>query len=255
MDNQGLIDELKLLIKQGREEILTTKKVVEGVIGARPTVNNELYAGWYSKCITILGIVLGEDDRNFQKFISYEKHYFSNAQEAVKILESVLDYCGKGIIVISEKKAIDPQQSLEIIFSSFRDVARQLRNRHNGRTTLEVNDEYDVQDLLHALLKLFFRDVRPEEWTPSYAGSASRMDFLLKDEKIVIEVKKTRDGLSDRQLGEQLIIDIEKYKTHPDCKKLVCFIYDPEARIGNPVGLIKDLKDTHKDFLDVYIKP
>lgn len=97
--------------------------------------------------------------------------------------------------------------------------------------------------------------MRPEEWTPSYAGSASRMDFLLKDEKIVIEVKKTRDGLSDRQLGEQLIIDIEKYKTHPDCKKLVCFIYDPEARIGNPVGLIKDLKDTHKDFLDVYIKP
>lgn len=98
MDNQGLIDELKLLIKQGREEILTTKKVVEGVIGARPTVNNELYAGWYSKCITILGIVLGEDDRNFQKFISYEKHYFSNAQEAVKILESVLDYCGKAMV-------------------------------------------------------------------------------------------------------------------------------------------------------------
>jgi REase_DpnII-MboI len=52
-----------------------------------------------------------------------------------------------------------------------------------------MKDEYDVQDSLHALLKLHFDDVRREEWTPSYAGSQSRMDFLLKREKIVVETK------------------------------------------------------------------
>ena len=56
----------------------------------------------------------------------------------------------------------------------------------------EIKDEYDVQDLLNALLRLNFDDVRPEEYTPSYAGSSTRVDFLLKKEKIVIEVKKTR---------------------------------------------------------------
>jgi REase_DpnII-MboI len=64
--------------------------------------------------------------------------------------------------------------------------------------------EYDVQDLLHALLHLYCDDIRTEEWTPSYAGASSRMDFLLKKEKIVVEVKKTRQGLDAREVGEQL---------------------------------------------------
>lgn len=45
---------------------------------------------------------------------------------------------------------------------------------------LFLEDEYDVQDLPHALLLLYFDDVRAEEWTPSYAGKSARMDFLLK---------------------------------------------------------------------------
>lgn len=68
-----------------------------------------------------------------------------------------------------------------------------------------------IKDLLHALLLLYFDDVRAEEWTPSYAGKFSRMDFLLKNERVVIEVKKTRQGLADKELGEQLIIDVDRY--------------------------------------------
>jgi hypothetical protein len=103
-------------------------------------------------------------------------------------------------------------------------LRRRLRHRHDNRATLTITDEYDVQDLLHALLRLHFDDVRPEEWTPSYAGGASRMDFLLKEEKIVVEVKMTRAGLTDRQIADQLIIDAARYKSHSDCKKLVCFV-------------------------------
>ncbi|MBN2583095.1 MAG: hypothetical protein JXL80_08505 [Planctomycetes bacterium] len=94
-------------------------------------------------------------------------------------------------------------------------VCRQLRQRHQNRAALQVEDEYDVQDLLHALLKTEFDDVRSEEWTPSYAGKSSRMDFLLKDHGIVIETKKTRDGLADREVGSQLIDDIARYASHP----------------------------------------
>lgn len=88
------------------------------------------------------------------------------------------------------KNKVDGDSALNAIFSHFYKVARQLRCRYENRETLKIEDEYDVQDLLHALLLLYFDDVRAEEWTPSYAGKSSRMDFLLKNERVVIEVKK-----------------------------------------------------------------
>lgn len=123
------------------------------------------------------------------------------------------------------------------ILSRFHLVARQLRHRHGNRSTLEITDEYDVQDLLHALLHMSFDDIRREEWAPSYAGKSSRMDFLLKKEQIVIEVKKTRHGLDTAELGQQLAIDIAYYKSHPDCRALICFVYDPDGRVLNPRAL------------------
>ena len=134
-------------------------------------------------------------------------------------------------------------------------MAKTLRNRYNNRHTLDVKDEYDVQDLLYSILQIFFKDIRKEEWTPSYAGNCSRVDFLLKEEKVVIEVKKTRSTMKDKDLGEQLIIDIAKYKTHPDCKKLICFVYDPDGRIVNPEGIVKDLEKDNKEFVKIYINP
>ncbi len=136
---------------------------------------------------------------------------------------------------------IDPLNFVELLCSKFHVVARQLRSRYSDRDTLIVNDEYDVQDLLHSLLRIYFDDIRDEEWNPSYAGASSRVDFLLKAEQIVIEVKKTRQTLKAKQLGDELIIDIQKYQTHPDCKTLVCFVYDPEDWITNPRGLESDL--------------
>ena len=82
------------------------------------------------------------------------------------------------------------------------------------------------------------------------------MDFLLIQEKIAIEVKMTRKGLGDKELGEQLIIDIAKYQSHPNCRCLYCFVYDPEGIIRNPRGIEMDLADLGKGFLvKVFIRP
>ena len=87
------------------------------------------------------------------------------------------------------------------VLKRFHLVSKQLRHRREGRHTLEIHDEYDVQDLLHGLLRLHFDDVRPEEWTPSYAGGAARMDFLLKTEQIVVEAKMTRKNHGAREVS------------------------------------------------------
>ncbi len=118
---------------------------------------------------------------------------------------------------------------------------------------MNVDDEYDVQDLLHALLKLYFDDIRPEEWTPSYAGSSARMDFLLKGIGIVVEVKRTRKGLADKELGKQLIEDVAYYSGHADCQHLVCFVYDPEDRVVNPSAIKRDLETQSRDGLVVEV--
>jgi hypothetical protein len=145
---------------------------------------------------------------------------------------------------------------VETLCTRFHVVARQIRVRHASRPTLDINDEYDVQDLLHSLLVIFFDDVRAEEYTPSYAGKATRMDFLLKDESIVVEAKMTRPGLGAKEVGEQLIVDSAHYRRHPGCKLLICLVYDPTGRIGNPRGLENDLSHIEGEFkVRVFIVP
>ncbi len=137
-----------------------------------------------------------------------------------------------------------PQKTdaIELVCSRFHIIAMQLRERHGrDRSTLDVNDEYDVQDLMHALLRLFFEDVRTEEWTPSYAGSSARMDFFLPAEQVVVETKKTRLKLGAKEVGNELIEDIARYRAHPGCKRLICFVYDPDGRVTNPRGIESDL--------------
>jgi hypothetical protein len=116
---------------------------------------------------------------------------------------------------IEDTPSSDKSDFIVKLINSFHIIARQLINRYDKRDSLIINDEYDVQDLLNSLLHIEFDDVRPEEYTPSYAGSSTRMDFLLKNEKIVIEVKK--------------ILDSQHYKAHPDCKHLTI----PRTGIAN----------------------
>ena len=158
---------------------------------------------------------------------------------------------------LSQPRVISSTNIVRKICSQFHIVAKQLGNyRHENRNTITITDEYDVQDLLHALLKIFFDDIRPEEYTPSYAGGSSRIDFLIKSEKIAIETKKTRKGLKRKEIADQLIIDIDRYKAaHPDCEILFCFVYDPENLIQNPIGFEKDINEKHKGEAEVLVCP
>lgn len=136
----------------------------------------------------------------------------------------------------------------------FNAVQLQLRRRHDNRATLEINDEYDVQDLLHALLLVEFVDVRAESWNPTYLGGASRTDFLLPDADIVIEVKKTRPTLRDGKVGSELAEDVTRYSdpgANRGATTLVCFVHDPDNHLVNPVGLERDLAQASNERLKV----
>jgi hypothetical protein len=135
-------------------------------------------------------------------------------------------------------------------------VARQLRLRGEYRSTVNVEDECDVQDLMHALLRQHFDDIGTDEWIPSYGNGVSRTTYLLDHDRLAIVVKKTRTGLSRKDLADQVRADVERYRDRGRCTQLLCFIYDPEGRIGNPRGLESELSTTSEHFaVDVVVAP
>ncbi len=221
------------------------------------TISKGQFNGWRNKILIYLGTLNNIPEEVINSIKSQRAQHPQDIEAVKSQLNTLIQSIEQGFIdcINPSESRIDSDTILENLFNRFHKVARQLRTRHDRRATLDISDEYDVQDLLHALLLINFDDVRPEEWTPSYAGGASRMDFLLKNERTVIEVKKTRSSMTSKDLGEQLIVDIEKYQMHPDCEKLYCFVYDPEGLLGNPIGIKNDLENAHKDFLKVFIKP
>jgi hypothetical protein len=153
----------------------------------------------------------------------------------------------------SVESPVQTESNVDLLIERFDLVARQLQKARRGqRDTIAINDEYDVQDLLHALLLIFFEDVRREEPVPSFAGGSAKIDFLIPKLEMGIEVKKSRDTLKDSNIGEELIIDITKYQNHPQCRKLICFVYDPDNLISNPRGVESDLSAQH-DKLSVRV--
>ena len=143
---------------------------------------------------------------------------------------------------VAPVKPRDVEELLEVIIQGLRRAMHPLTHRRKGVPKLTFGNEYDVQDLLHAMLRPWIKDIRPEEFTPSYAGSSTRMDFLLPAYALVIETKIIKDRSHAKCVGNELIIDIDHYRKHPDCRSLWCVIYDPHHFITNADGLKKDLE-------------
>lgn len=140
------------------------------------------------------------------------------------------------------RKPTSVEELLTVLTKGLPRAMHPLTHRRKGSVNLTFSSEYDIQDLLHALLRPWIADVRPEEFTPSYAGSSTRMDFLLPEHSLVIETKLVRDKSHGRRIGDELIIDMDHYRAHPDCSVLWCVIYDPSHFVANAGGLARDLE-------------
>ena len=150
----------------------------------------------------------------------------------------------------------EPLQLLRKVCLRFHSVARQLRLRKDYRATLEVEDDYDLQDLLCALLKVEFDEVGTEEWTPPYTGGAPRTTLLLSKDQIAVVAKKTRAGLSAKELADQVAADSAYYRAQDKCATLLVFIYDPEGRIGSPKRLETNLTSvSERCTVEVLVAP
>lgn len=243
-------ERLEKLIDNGLK-VLNTVKVSQYTPSF---VNKGKFYSWRAQTLNYLENEIGIKNQYYITFYNeVNLNRESNTKSGIEILKTMVNDLEN--IHINGEKLEDVDEILIRLFNKFHKCVRELRNRYDNRQIIDIQDEYDVQDFLRVLLNLYFDDIRPEEYTPSYAGSSARVDFLLKNENIVIEVKKTRKSLRAKELGNQLIEDIAKYQTHPNCKKLFCFVYDPDGYISNPIGIEKDLSKEEGLPTKVVIRP
>ena len=210
--------------------------------------SDELFTNFLASCIHPL---VRPDKKEVAELLSF---FNESLRPDGYVLKAASIQSGRPIykafkIGVDDEEYIVPRaiEIIEQLARNFHLVVRKLSQRYNQRPALEIRDEYDVQDLFYALLTPFFEDIRPEEVAPSYAGGHARIDFLIKAEQIVVEIKKTRPSLKARELRDQLIVDKELYRTHPHCRTFIAFVYDPDGYIENAIGFERDLSSTSGD--------
>ena len=206
----------------------------------------ERYADEYiNSRVSIRYVADGYFDTSWQEF---KNRLIGSINSQISALQSIIErlhLIDEGEMLAINGTARSSEANLQLLIERFHLVARQLRQRYDDRSTLKIGDEYDVQDLLQALLHIFFNDIRKEDGTPIHAGAAAKIDFFLPEIETAVEVKKSRPTLNAKKLGEELIVDIERYQKHPGCRRLVCLVYDPDGLIANPRGVETDLSKQH----------
>jgi hypothetical protein len=136
-----------------------------------------------------------------------------------------------------------------VLFSRLPDFITTLRLESNKSVPApEICNEKDLQVLVHAILRLHYPDVRPEDPVSQKAGAGSRVDFFIRDAGVIVETKMTRQSLTDRKVGEELLIDWGRYQQHKDCRGIFALVYDPDRYLRNPPGLEHDLSQGADDI-------
>ena len=213
--------------------------VLEEFMDLHPQEDSEEYEVWTTNRNRIVNVL---EEHGFR--------YFRGGRvlpNDISVISSEVEQSRSTIVSVSKPSSVE--DLLMILVRGLPRAMHPLTHRRKDAQPLSFSSEYDVQDLLHALLRPWVADIRPEEFTPSYAGSSTRMDFLLPTHSLVIELKFVRDQNHGKRIGDELIIDIEHYRRHPDCKFLWCVIYDPEKLLLNAEGLKTDL-DGRRDTPD-----
>lgn len=115
------------------------------------------------------------------------------------------------------------------VLNNFSNAIQKIINgRRLNHPDFKIEDEYDVQDISYVILKSIFPNLREEDPIPKVGGKSTKIDLILREEKILIEVKmiKAKDS-NETHFIEQLKVDFESYHECKWLRKLFCFVYDP----------------------------
>jgi hypothetical protein len=115
-------------------------------------------------------------------------------------------------------------------------AARFLASRREGKQPYKITDENDVQDLLHATIRAYFKYSIDEEPLGKIGGArSSRADIAIPDLNTLIEVKYVRGPGDQQRIVEEFAQDLLLYTAWAPLQTFIYLVYnsadlrDPEA--------------------------
>ena len=121
------------------------------------------------------------------------------------------------------------------VFINFQDSIKHITSvRRKGHDSFSIRDEYDIQDLSYLVLRSIFKDLEFENPHFKLGGTNSKVDLMIENEGVDIELKMIKDSDKDeKEFIKQLKIDFNDYATWKGLKDLIVFVYDPHNKTTN----------------------
>ena len=206
---------------------------------------------FYSSYKEIVGSIINKEERELViEFMAWFKNnenisgseiYNSDVLDnafSLSPLENLALYIQSHPMSVIPDNKRDVDEKLELVrnaMEKFTTAAQPLLKRRKGKPVIEIDDEYDVQDILHVILKPHFPSIKAEEVVSGVrSGHFLKIDFIIPSNKMAIECKCVRDAEHAKSLEAELNDDIQTYKNHRDCDYLIFFIYDKNLFISDP---------------------
>lgn len=183
--------------------------------------------------------------QNVKQKGKYIKNRFSDEVNKEKMLsakENLLDYLK---VVLDEEKRISAGDDVEKYLRNFYMFLEALTEREpDKRATLtepvlqavKIQNEYDLQHLLYAVLKPLYSDIRSEVSADSGVGTI-RSDVEIPALGLILEAKCTREKMSLKKLTEEIEADIVHYQAD----QIIFYVYDKEK-------IVKDKQNYENQF-------
>lgn len=158
----------------------------------------------------------------------FDKTYYVDSHTQITaLLKNFLE------VYLNEIETEEQKDIIRTVLTGSREAYRRLSQRRQDRAVFTLEDEYDVQDFVAALLVPFFPNLTREEPTRRVGIVSSRIDLFIRELETAIEIKVARGTPDLRRIDHQLKEDIESWGLEGICKHLFCFVFDladcPEA--------------------------
>lgn len=158
------------------------------------------------------------------------------------VLYELQSHFSKQVTQKTTYKNLTPRGLIIEVLENFENAVIKItdpKERYGGKTAnpkktpkivISIEDEYDVQDILYVVLKSVFPKIKYENPLAKFGGRSTRLDFVLMEEGVIIEVKQINENeRNDKKFIDQMKIDLESYHVLDYLNELIFFIYAPKA--------------------------
>lgn len=263
-------------ITSNREELLKSieLKIIEGnqlielnIYQELNTYKNSFYK-WREDTIELLNNFFYENSfaLKFESEVIYLENRFSKSDTSLQIKKAINQgitflkrLCDDILNGVYDDVDVENNISKEIaiiiikriMYNFYKHIEAMYESQVHGKAKIlkkdldkiKIGNEYDVQRILYSIIKPIFPLARLE--VPDDTGYNSvRYDIYVDEYDVVIEVKCTRNSMTERTLEEEIGSDIYHYQT----KNVFFFIYDKDKIIKNVDAFIRAYTRSEDDF-------